>query len=91
MSDQKARVDIKIYGEQYTVTGTSKPDHIEMMAEYVDQKMKKLVDINPKLTTAKAAVLAALNIADELSKLRSDYDNLLEIVNTIDECADNEK
>jgi len=84
MSSQKSRVEVEICGEQYTIRGTEKPEYIETVAEYVDRKMKQLVDINPKLTTGKAAVLAAINIADELSKLRTDYDSLLEIMNTLD-------
>lgn len=91
MSSQKSRVDVEICGEQYTIRGTEKPEYIETVAEYVDRKMKQLVNINPKLTTSKAAVLAAINIADELSKLRADYDSLLEIMNTLDTSADEEK
>lgn len=91
MSSQKSRVEVEICGEQYTIRGSESPEYIEMVAEYVDRKMKQLVDINPKLTTSKAAVLAAINIADELSKLRADYDSLLDIMNKLDASAKDEK
>jgi len=35
---------------------------------------------NPKLSLDKAAVLAAINIADELKKLKADYEELVRII-----------
>ncbi|MEG6617058.1 cell division protein ZapA [Peptococcaceae bacterium 1198_IL3148] len=89
MSGQKARVEVEICGDKFTIKGDESPEHIEMVANYVDRKVKQLVNINPKLTTTNAAILAAINIADELSKLQADYDNLLEMMDTLD--ADAEK
>ena len=53
---------------------------MEMLAGYVDKKMKQIGQRNPQLPMAKVAVLAAVNIADELSKLQEDYDQLVKMI-----------
>jgi cell division protein ZapA len=42
------------------------------VAEYVDRSMRAVAEKAAHLSTAKVAVLAALNIADELFRERSD-------------------
>ena len=42
------------------------------VAEYVDHSMRAIAEKTAHLSTAKVAVLAALNIADELFRERSD-------------------
>ena len=78
--EEKTRVTVKIYGEEYTVKGYARPDHIEGIAAYVDKKMQLIGHKNAHLSVTKVAVLAALNIADELSKLQEDYDSLAKLL-----------
>jgi cell division protein ZapA len=75
-SDEKSRVTVRIYGEEYVIRGYARPDYIEGIAAYVDKKMQIMGQKNPHLPISKTAVLAALNIADELFKLQEDYDSL---------------
>ncbi len=84
MEDNRTRAIVEIYGEEYIVRGDSPPDYIAMIARYVDKKMKQIGNRNSQLSVSKIAVLTALNIADELSKLQEDYDNLVKLM-------DNEK
>jgi len=76
------RVIVNIFGEDYVVKGTEKPEYIEMLAAYVDRKMQSISQKSPNLSVTRVAVLTALNLADELSKLQEDYD---ELVKTLEE------
>jgi len=74
--EEKSRVTVRIHGEEYVIKGYAKPEYIEGIAAYVDKKMHLITQKNPHLPVSKTAVLAALNIADELYKLKEDYDSL---------------
>jgi len=76
----KSKVKVEILGEKYTMKGTVNSEYITGLAQYVDKKMKQVSSKNPHLPLSRIAVLAALNIADELSKLQEDYDNLIKLI-----------
>lgn len=78
--DEKTRVSMRIYGEEYVIKGLADARYIEGIAAYVDKKMRQIGQKNPQLPVSKVAVLAALNIADELCKLQDDYDNLVKLL-----------
>ena len=68
-SDNLVKVDI--YGKEYTVKGQADSSYIESVAEYVDSKMKE-VDANvPFESSLRVAILAAMNITDELFSQKS--------------------
>jgi cell division protein ZapA len=79
-SEEKIKVTVKIYGEDYVVKGYAKPGYIEGIGAYVDKKMHLIGQKNPHLSLTKVAVLAALNISDELYKLQEDYDSLAKLL-----------
>lgn len=70
------RVAVSIFNEEYVVKGEENPEYIEMLASFVDRRMKMIQQRNPNLSSTKVAVLTALNLADELNKLQEDYDEL---------------
>jgi cell division protein ZapA len=78
--EQKARATVDIYGEEYIMRGDATPEYMSMLARYIDKKMKNIAARQPQLSVGKIAVLAALNIADELSKLQEDYDALVKMM-----------
>ncbi|MDD2586062.1 MAG: cell division protein ZapA [Syntrophomonadaceae bacterium] len=71
------RVTVEILNEEYIVKGDENPEYIQMLATYVDRRMKMIQQRNPNLSKTKTAVLASLNLADELNKLQEDYDELV--------------
>lgn len=73
------KVKVEIFGDSYSVKGRESTENIRMIAGYVDKKMRQVADRNHRLSNVQIAVLAALNIADELRKLQEDYDNLVKI------------
>jgi len=71
MTDEKGVVNVDIFGSQYTIKkGSEDSDYIVRVAAYVDQKMREINERLPVASVAKVAVLASLNLADELFKER---------------------
>jgi len=62
-------VRVEIFDQAYSLRGTD-PDYIVKLAEYVDAKMRAVAAQTQTVDTARLAVLAALNIADEYHVLQ---------------------
>lgn len=77
VNSKVTKVSVEIFNEDYTVRGEENPEYIEMLASYVDRRMKMIYQRNHNLTNTKIAVLTALNLADELNKLQEDYDEMV--------------
>jgi cell division protein ZapA len=72
MNEDQNVIKVQIFGGEYKIRGQADPDYIAEVARYVDSKMR---EINEKLSVAtlgKVAILASLNLADELFKERRD-------------------
>lgn len=80
MDDKPVKVTAKILGEDYTIRGHAPEGHIEKVARYVDERMREIAEAYPKLGTSRVAVLAAINMADELYKLREQYEQLTQLL-----------
>lgn len=80
MSDQKngKRTKVNIFGTEYRIRGTEEAEYIRKAAMYVDAKMRE-VAVSSSLSTTQVAVLAALNIVDELFKEQAKKDTGIEI------------
>ncbi len=91
MVEEKGRATVQIYGEEYTVKGEASPEYLRMLAAYIDKMMRQVATRQPRLTTARVAVLTALNIADEMSKLQEDYDTLVKLMDTEKKKPDGEQ
>ena len=61
---------IQIYGKSYSLKSSSDQMSMEEVAAYVDAKMRELAEVRSKTSSADLAVLAALNIAQELMELQ---------------------
>ena len=68
-------INVSIYDQTYHLRGTD-PVHIEKLAAIVDSKMRAVSAHGHTVDSLRVAVLAALNIADELATLRERYDTL---------------
>jgi len=66
-------VRVEIFDQAYNLRG-SDPEYILKLAEYVDAKMRAVSEQTHTVDTARLAVLAALNIADEYNLLKRNYD-----------------
>jgi cell division protein ZapA len=69
--DGKNVVQVQIFGHGYTIRGEADQDYILGVAAYVDRKMREITEKLPVASLSKVAILASLNIADELFKERA--------------------
>jgi cell division protein ZapA len=67
-------VRVEIFDQAYNLRG-SDAEYIIKLAEYVDGKMRAVAEQTNTIDTARLAVLAALNIADEYHLLKRGQDN----------------
>lgn len=72
---ESAAVAVDIYDQIYHLRGTN-PAYIEELALSVDAKMRAVSALGGTVDSLRVAVLAALNIADELAQLRQRYESL---------------
>lgn len=73
--DAKNVVQVQIFGHSYTIRGEADQDYIIGVAAYVDRKMREVTEKLPVASLSKVAILASLNIADELFKERALREN----------------
>ena len=69
-------VVVDIYDQIYQLRGMN-AEHIERLAEVVDTKMRAVSAHGATVDSLRVAVLAALNLADELVTLRAKYEVLI--------------
>jgi cell division protein ZapA len=63
-------VPVEIHGQRYPIRSGLEPEYVVRLAAYVDEKMRAAADSTPTGDSLRLAVLAALNIADELFRYR---------------------
>jgi cell division protein ZapA len=61
---------VEIFGEVYSVRGNDENGYLQELASLVDRKMREVAG-QVKGDTARIAILAALNLADELFQIQS--------------------
>jgi cell division protein ZapA len=69
-------VAVEIYDQIYQLRGTD-AGYIERLAGVVDGKMRAVSSHGATVDSLRVAVLAALNIADELLTLKGRYESLI--------------
>lgn len=74
MADNK--VNVRIYGQDYTVSGERDEETIVAIANYVDSKIREISQFFSSTQPGSLATLAAVNIADEFFLLK-DSEKLL--------------
>jgi cell division protein ZapA len=72
---ENGAVVVDIYDQIYQLRGTD-PEYIERLASVVDSKMRAVSAHGATVDSLRVAVLASLNIADELLALRGRYESL---------------
>ena len=75
LTEQIPSAHVEIYDQVYNLRGVD-PVYITQLATMVDQKMRAVSEHGGTVDSLRVAVLAALNIADELTSLRQSYAEL---------------
>jgi cell division protein ZapA len=70
MTEPDAVIPVDIHGQRYPIRTVLDADYVARLASYVDEKMRAAAEATPTGDSLRLAVLAALNIADELFRCR---------------------
>lgn len=65
------KLQVRICGQEYTLVSDESREYMLETADYVDRKMVEVKNLNGRLSTSMAAILVALNIADDLKKIQA--------------------
>ncbi len=70
LNDDAARVVVDIFGEECALRGDGTPERLRGLAALVDARMRAVAARSPRLSKTRVAMLAALQLADELGRLQ---------------------
>ncbi|WP_039656307.1 cell division protein ZapA [Clostridium tyrobutyricum] len=63
-------VTVIINGIEYNLKGDEQEEYLHRISTYVDKKVKNILENNNKLSTSSAAILSAVNVADDMFKTK---------------------
>jgi cell division protein ZapA len=63
-------IPVEILGQRYQIRSSLEQEYVMRLAAYVDEKVRAAAEATPSGDSLRFAVLAALNIADELFRSR---------------------
>lgn len=66
MNDENKILKVKIFGTEYPLKVNADVEYVKRVARYVDTKMAEVQEAKPSRPLHQIAILAALNICDEL-------------------------
>ncbi len=73
---RRTSVRVSIVGDEYTLRSDAPEAHTRAVAEHVDRVIRQVLSTGSVVETHKAAILAALQLADELLRARAEADAL---------------
>jgi cell division protein ZapA len=76
MTDKSNLVHVEIFGQPYALRAGEDPAYIERIASYVDREMGEMGKMAGAVDSVRIAVLAALNITDQLFQAREKQDGV---------------
>jgi cell division protein ZapA len=80
-AEQEVRsVRVQILGEEHIVRGQASEDYIRALAASVNERLLEVQRNNPLLPRHRVAILVALNLLNELEKLKAEHGELLALM-----------
>jgi cell division protein ZapA len=71
-------INVEIMGQSLLVAGEADEQWIKAVAETVDEKIRSISAATSTANSVNLAILAALNFADELERLRKQHKELID-------------
>jgi cell division protein ZapA len=71
MSEKRSSVKVTIVGQELTIRSDASPEHTREVAAYVDKTIRGIMNSGAVIESNRAAILAALQITDELFRART--------------------
>jgi len=78
--EKKTKINVEIRHRQYTIVGTESKEHVQLVADLVNEKMSEIHEANKQLDTSKLAVLTAINTMNDYIKLQEEFDELMTLI-----------
>lgn len=82
------KTEVYILGQKYTIKGEKPAEYIQRLAQYVDEKLRKVHEQNPSLPPLRASILACFYIADELYEIKQDCEDTKQKLKELEEKTD---
>jgi cell division protein ZapA len=77
MNEKPSPVKVQILGKEYPISCSEEEQHnLLIAARYLDSKMRQIRDTGRVIGTERIAVMAALNIANELTQAQNENKQL---------------
>ncbi|MDD5887851.1 MAG: cell division protein ZapA [Oscillospiraceae bacterium] len=73
---EKNRVTLSICGNEYNITSDEEPAYVEELGAKVNDTLSEIIRNNDRLSITQAAILAALDFADDATKATNTAENL---------------
>jgi cell division protein ZapA len=71
MPEKPQNVQVEIFGYSYSMRAGTDPGYVKDLAAYVDTQMREIARAGGAVDSVRIAVLAAMNIADELFQAKN--------------------
>ncbi len=76
MAGSQNTIIVNIMGTEYPIKSDADPNYVREVAQYVDTKMREIAEVASLKSVTKLAVLAAMNIADELLQEKEEKESI---------------
>lgn len=73
-NNQSQTVKVVIYNQTYSLRSDHDPAYIQELARYINERMNEIAHATMTVDSLRVAILAALQIADELFQSRSEIE-----------------
>lgn len=77
---QVKSVRVQILGEEHVIKGQASEEYIRSLAAQVNRRLEEVQSSNPLLPRHRIAILVAINLLNELEKLRAEHEELLALL-----------
>ena len=72
----KKRFDIKVIGQEFSVLSDKGDEYVSKIVQHINERAREIGDASEDVTTSDIAILVALNIAEELFRVRGEKEDL---------------
>ena len=83
MSEKRSSVKVSVLGQEITIRSEASAEHTREVASYVDKTIRQIMNSGAIIEPSRAAVLAALQITDELFRARASQQALDESMQSL--------
>ena len=73
-------VRVQSLGEEHIVKGQASEEYIKTLAASINARLEEVQKSNPLLPRHRTAILVALNLLNELEKLKAEHEELLALM-----------